>query len=156
MSKITPTSTRLVMKFKSRNPFVSLILVLMPPILPCLPCSNTTGKKKHAIRITPQKRIFDFQIHTIHTYLTKTITQWWFERFFKWHKKKNPEFLQNRFFCLYSANSIVSSMKFISFSSLFQIEFLRVFLILHNVWKSPKISKFWFIKCGIFHHFVSN
>ena len=98
MSKITPTSTRLVMKFKSRNPFVSLILVLMPPILPCLPCSNTTGKKKHAIRVTPQKRISDFQIHTIHTYLTKTITQWWFERFFKWRKKKNPEFLQNRFF----------------------------------------------------------
>ena len=87
MSKITPTSTRLVMKFKSRNPFVSLILVLMPPILPCLPCSNTTGKKKHAIRVTPQKRISDFQIHTIHTYLTKTITQWWFERFFNWLKK---------------------------------------------------------------------
>ena len=91
MSKITPTSTRLVMKFKSRNPFVSLILVLMPPIPLCLPCSNITGKKKHAIRVTPQKRISDFQIHTIHTYLTNTITQWWFERFFNWHKK-NPEF----------------------------------------------------------------
>ena len=141
------------MKFKSRNPFVSLILVLMPPIPPCLPCSNITGKKKekHAIRVTPQKRISDFQIHTIHTYLTKTITQWWFERFFNWLKKKKiPNFYKiDFFFC--SENSIVSSMKFISFSSLFQIEFLRVFLILHNVWKSPKISKFWFIKCGIFH-----